>query len=174
MTLSHPYTIRPARTGDETILVELIRELAIYEKLEHEAQATLDRLAQHLFGDHPFAEALLVEFQGEPVGFALYFHTFSTFRGLPSLYLEDVFVRPAHRGRGVGKALLSQVARLAVERGCGRLEWSVLDWNEPAIQFYRSLGARPMDEWTVHRVDGDSLIALSMTTPNPQIQYLSE
>lgn len=165
MTMTPDYHIRPAQPGDESTIVDLIRELAVYEKLEHEAQATPERLAQHLFGPRPFAEALMVERRGEPVAFALYFHTFSTFRGVPSLYLEDVFVRPPHRGQGIGKALLARVARIAVDRGCGRMEWSVLDWNAPAIGFYRSIGARPMDEWTVQRVDDDALVALAQLDP---------
>jgi GNAT superfamily N-acetyltransferase len=167
MTESNAYTIRPARPGDAVTIAELIRELAIYEKLEHEARATPEGLARHLFGDRPFAEAVVAEHRGDPVGFALFFHTFSTFTGRPSLYLEDLFVRPPHRGHGVGKALLARVARLAVERGCGRLEWSVLDWNAPALAFYRALGARPMDEWTVHRVDGDALRALAHLDDTP-------
>jgi GNAT superfamily N-acetyltransferase len=167
MTATDAYAIRPARPGDEVAIVELIRELAIYEKLEHEAKATPEGLAAHLFGARPYAEALFAEHRGDPVGFALFFPTFSTFTGKPSLYLEDLFVRPPHRGHGVGKALLARIARLAVERGCGRLEWSVLDWNTPALDFYRSLGARPMDEWTVHRVAGDALTALARLAVEP-------
>jgi GNAT superfamily N-acetyltransferase len=146
-------TIRAARPGDAEVLVNLVRELAVYEKLEQHARATADNFEQHLFGPRPAAEAALAEVDGRPVGFALWFSTFSTFRGQPGLYLEDIFVRPEFRGRGIGKALLAAIARLAVERGCGRLEWSVLNWNAPAIGFYRRLGARPMDEWTVYRID---------------------
>ena len=145
-------TIRPARLDDAPTIANLIRELAVYEKLEHQAKATSDDLARHLFGDRPAAEVLIAEVAGEPVGFALFFPTFSTFRGQPGLYLEDLFVRPEHRGQGIGKALLASVAKLAVDRGCGRLEWAVLDWNTPSIEFYRSQGAVPMDEWTVFRV----------------------
>jgi GNAT superfamily N-acetyltransferase len=154
-------TIRPARLDDAPTIANLIRELAVYEKLEHQAKATSDDLARHLFGDRPAAEVLIAEVGGKPVGFALFFSTFSTFRGQPGLYLEDLFVRPEHRGRGIGKALLASVARVAVDRGCGRLEWSVLDWNTPSIEFYRSQGAVPMDEWTVFRVDEEALIQMA-------------
>jgi GNAT superfamily N-acetyltransferase len=145
-------TIRPARPDDAPTIASLIRELAAYERLEDQAKATADDLTRHLFGDRPAAEVLIAEVDGDPVGFALYFATFSTFRGQPGLYLEDLFVRPEHRGQGIGKALLARVARIAVDRGSGRLEWSVLDWNSPSIEFYRSQGAIPMDEWTVFRV----------------------
>lgn len=151
--------IRPATAGDATTIATLIRELAEYELLAHEVVLDERRLHEHLFGPRPFAEVLLAEERGEVVGFALFFHNYSTFLGRPGVYLEDLFVRPQHRGRGHGKALLSAVARLAVQRGCGRLEWSVLDWNESAIGFYRSLGAVAMDEWTVYRLTGDALIA---------------
>jgi GNAT superfamily N-acetyltransferase len=154
-------TIRPCQPDDAETLVNLVRELAVYEKLEHFARATPDALRTHLFGPRPAAEAILAEVDGEPVGFALFFATFSTFRGQPGLYLEDIFVRLEHRGRGLGKALLATVARIAVERGCGRLEWSVLDWNAPAIGFYQSLGARPMDEWTMYRIDDEPLARLA-------------
>jgi GNAT superfamily N-acetyltransferase len=154
-------TIRPARLDDAPTIANLIRELAVYEKLEHKARATSDDLARYLFGDRPAAEVLIAEVDGSPVGFALFFSTFSTFRGQPGLYLEDLFVKPEHRGRGIGKALLANVARVAVDRGCGRLEWSVLDWNTPSIEFYRSQGAVPMDEWTVFRVDEEALIQLA-------------
>ena len=157
--------IRPARPDDAEVLARLIRELAVYEKLEHEAKATAESLRRHLFGARPYAEAILAEVGEEPAGFALFFHNFSTFRGQPGLYLEDIFVRPEHRGRGLGKALFQHVAALAVERGCGRLEWAVLDWNAPALGFYRGLGARPMDDWTIHRLDNDALARLGR--PNP-------
>jgi GNAT superfamily N-acetyltransferase len=155
------FSIRPAGPEDAELLVNLVRELAAYEKLEHQARATPDAFRRHLFGPRPAAEAAVAELEGEPVGFALWFNTFSTFRGEPGLYLEDIFVKPSYRGRGIGKALLAAVARQAVERGCGRLEWSVLDWNSPAIGFYRSLGARPMDEWTVYRIDDGPLRRLA-------------
>jgi GNAT superfamily N-acetyltransferase len=154
-------TIRPAGPSDVATIVTLIRELAAYEKLEDQVHATAEALERHLFGPRPFAEALIAEVDGEPAGFALFFPTYSTFRAQPSLYLEDLFIRPAHRGFGLGRALLTRLARLAVERGCGRLEWAVLNWNEPAIGFYRSLGARPMDEWTVYRLDDGALRALA-------------
>lgn len=149
--------IRSATPDDCALIANLIRELAVYEKLGDEAKATPEDLRLHLFGERPFAEAILVEDDGEAVGFALFFHNYSTFRGRPGLYLEDLFVMPAHRGKGLGKALLARLARLAVERGCGRFEWAVLDWNEPSIGFYKALGARPMDDWTVFRLDGEAL-----------------
>ena len=154
-------TIRPARPDDAPTIANLIRDLAVYEKLEDQARATAADLARHLFGDRPVAEVLVAELAGEPVGYALYFATFSTFRGQPGLFLEDLFVRPEHRGQGIGKALLAAVARIAVERGCGRLEWSVLDWNAPSIEFYRSQGAVPMDEWTIFRVADLALLELA-------------
>jgi GNAT superfamily N-acetyltransferase len=155
------FSIRPARAEDAEVLVNLVRELAVYEKLEPFARATPEHFRRHLFGPSPAAEAALAEVDGEAVGFALWFSTFSTFRGQRGLYLEDLFVRPPYRGRGIGKALLAALARLAVERGCGRLEWSVLNWNDPAIGFYRALGARPMDDWTVYRIDGEPLDRLA-------------
>ena len=150
-------TIRPARRDDAPTIANLIRELAVYEKLEDQAKATADELARHLFGGRPSAEVLIAEVEGAPVGFALFFPTFSTFRGQPGLYLEDLFVRPEYRGRGIGKKLMASVAKVAVDRGCGRLEWSVLDWNTPSIEFYRSQGAVPMDEWTVFRLADQAL-----------------
>jgi GNAT superfamily N-acetyltransferase len=159
------YQVRPAGPDDAETLARLIRELAVYEQLEHEARATPESIRAHLFGPRPYAEAVIALAQGEPVGFALFFHNFSTFRGQPGIYLEDLFIRPDHRGRGLGKALLQTVAALAVERGCGRLEWAVLDWNEPAIGFYRGIGARPMDQWTLYRLDDDALARLGK--PNP-------
>ena len=147
------FTIRPARSDDSATIANLVHELAVYEKLEQFARATADDFRRHLFGPRPYAEAILAEVNGEPVGMALAFPTFSTFRGQPGLYLEDIYVRPEHRGRGIGKALLASMARLATERGFGRLEWAVLAWNAPAIGFYRALGARPMDDWTVYRLD---------------------
>jgi GNAT superfamily N-acetyltransferase len=151
------YSIRPARPDDAELLVNLVRELAVYEKLEQYARATPDDFRRHLFGPQPAAEAVIAEVDGEPAGFALWYRTFSTFRGCPGIYLEDIFVRPAYRGSGIGKALLATVAAKAVEIGRTKLEWSVLNWNEPAIGFYRSLGAWPMDEWMVYRIDGDEL-----------------
>ncbi|MDB5172361.1 MAG: putative acetyltransferase protein [Phycisphaerales bacterium] len=153
--------IRPATSEDVPLILDLIRGIAEYEKLSHEVVATEDLLREHLFGPRPAAEVLLAYVDGNSVGFALYFPNFSTFLGRPGVYLEDLYVRPEMRGKGVGKALLREVARVAARRNGGRLEWSVLDWNEPAIKFYKSLGAVPMDEWTVHRVTGDALRKLA-------------
>jgi GNAT superfamily N-acetyltransferase len=153
--------IRAARADDIDAIRGFILALADYEKLAHEVKADRATLARYLFGERPMAEVLIAEHAGAPVGFALFFHNFSTFEGRPGLYLEDLFVLPQARGLGAGKALLAHLARLAIERDCARLEWSVLDWNEPSIAFYRALGARPMDEWTVQRVDGDVLTALA-------------
>ena len=153
--------IRPAVAGDLDLIIGFIRALADYERLADEVRLDRTALGAHLFGPAPKAEVIIAESNGEPVGFALFFHNFSTFEGRPGIYLEDLFVAPEARGTGAGKALLSALAALAVERGCARLEWSVLDWNEPAIAFYRSLGAIPMDGWTVNRVQGDALMALA-------------
>src|SRR5438067_1443422 len=144
--------IRSATAADVPIIARLIRGLAEYERLAHVVSFDENRLRQDLFGPRPYAEVLLAEDAGQVVGFGLFFHIYSTFLGQPGIYLEDLFVEPAHRGKGHGKALLVALARLALERGCGRLEWAVLDWNEPAIQFYRSLGAEPLNEWTVYRL----------------------
>lgn len=154
-------TIRDARPDDLDTILAFIRALADYERLAHEVKADRDVLARHLFGPRPMAEVLIADHDGAAVGFALFFHNFSTFEGRPGIYLEDLFVRPEARGLGAGRALLAHLAHLAIERDCARLEWSVLDWNAPAIAFYRAIGARPMDEWTVQRVDGDALVALS-------------
>ena len=154
--------IRPAVEADVPLVASLIRELAEYERLLHEVRLTEERLRAALFGERPYAEVAIAEdADGEPAGFALYFHNFSTFLAQPGIYLEDLFVRPAHRGAGAGRALLEHLARLAVERGCGRLEWAVLDWNEPAIGFYRRLGARPNDDWTIFRLTGEALERLA-------------
>ena len=153
--------IRPATPADLPLIAELIRALAEYEKLAHEVRFDETTLAAKLFGPRPFAEVIIGEVDGTAQGFALFFHNFSTFEGRPGVYLEDLFVRPAARGSGLGKALLAELARIAVERDCARLEWSVLDWNEPAIGFYKALGAKPMDEWTVFRVDGTALETLA-------------
>jgi GNAT superfamily N-acetyltransferase len=152
--------IRPATPADTATIAALIRGLAEYERLSQHVTMEEGRLREHLFGPRPFAEVLLAEEAGAVVGFALFFPVFSTFRGEPCLYLEDLFVKPEHRGKGHGKALLRELARRTVERGCGRLDWAVLDWNEPSIAFYRSLGAVPMNEWTVYRLDGEALAAL--------------
>lgn len=152
--------IRPATPADLPLVAQFIRDLADYEKLAHEVRFDETKLGEKLFGSRPYAEVVIGELDGAPQGFALFFHNFSTFEGRPGIYLEDLFVRPAARGSGLGKALLAHLAELCVERDCARLEWSVLDWNEPSIGFYKSLGARMMDEWTVMRVDGDALIRL--------------
>ncbi len=154
--------IRPATDGDVPLILRFIRELADYERLLHEVVATEDRLRESLFGPRPGAEVVIADDgDGEPLGFALFFPNYSTVLAQPGIYLEDLYVRPQARGRGVGRALLSHLARLARERGCGRLEWWVLDWNESAIRFYRSLGARPMDDWTVFRLAGADLDRLA-------------
>ena len=152
--------IRPATAADVPAIADLIRGLARYEKLEREVALTEELLAKNLFGSRPYAETLIAEEDREPIGFALFFHNFSTFLALPGIYLEDLFVVPEHRGRGVGRALLEELARIAVERGCGRLEWSVLDWNRDAIKFYERLGATPNSEWTVYRLTGQALAEL--------------
>ena len=154
-------TIRPATDDDVALIAQLIRDLAEYERLADAAVATEAGLREQLFGERPAAEVLVAEADGEPAGFALFFHTFSTFLGKRGLYLEDLFVRPAFRGLGLGKHLMAALARIAVQRDCGRFEWSVLDWNEPSIAFYRRLGAVGMDEWTVQRLQGDALHALA-------------
>lgn len=153
--------LRPARRQDVPLILGFIRELAEYEKLSHQVVADEAQLAANLFGARPYAEVLIGEVDGEPAGFALFFHNFSTFLGKPGIYLEDLYVRPAVRGSGLGKALLVELARLAVSRGCGRLEWAVLDWNEPAIGFYQRLGARPQDDWTGYRLSGAALTDLA-------------
>jgi len=154
-------TLRAATPDDVTLIRELIEGLADYERLRHECVATDASLRETLFGARPYAEVIIADVEGSAAGFALFFHNYSTFLAKPGIYLKDLFVRPEQRGRGVGKALLQRLAQLAVERGCGRLEWSVLDWNADAIGFYRSLGARPQDEWTVFRVTGDALTQLA-------------
>ena len=157
MTIS----IRSAQPDDLDLIIDFIRALAAYERLADAVVLDRSTLAAHLFGDKPMAEVLIGDVDGVARGFALFFHNFSTFEGRPGIYLEDLFVDPQARGAGLGKALLSTLAQLAIERDCARLEWSVLDWNEPAIKFYQSLGAKAMDEWTVNRVDGNALKALA-------------
>lgn len=153
--------VRSAGPQDVGLLVELIRALADYEKLSAQCVVSEADLREHLFGARPYAEALIAECGNEPAGFALFFHNYSTFLGKPGLYLEDLFVRPAMRRRGVGKRLLRELAALAVARGCGRYEWTVLDWNEPAIRFYESLGAELKREWIINRVSGEALHKLA-------------
>jgi GNAT superfamily N-acetyltransferase len=153
--------IRPATRADVSTIAELIRGLADYERLSEYVTLNEALLEEHLFGKHPFAEVLLAEEAGVVAGYALFFHNYSTFLGQPGIYLEDLFVRPELRGQGHGKALLVALADLAVKRGCGRLEWCVLNWNEPALRFYQSLGAEPMDEWTTYRLTGEALAKLA-------------
>jgi GNAT superfamily N-acetyltransferase len=153
--------LRPATHDDVPVIAELIRGLARFEKLEQEVVMTEELLAAGLFGDRPYAEVVLAEDDGRPLGFALFFHNFSTFLGRPGMYLEDLFVLPEHRGSGIGRILLAYLARLAVERGCGRMEWAVLDWNRDAIKFYERLGARPNSDWTVYRLTGEALTGLA-------------
>lgn len=155
--------IRKALATDCALILEFIKGLAEYEKLSHEVVATHELLHENLFGPQPKAEVLIAEWDGKPAGFALFFHNFSTFLGRPGIYLEDLFVLPALRGHGIGKALLKHLAQIAVERNCGRLEWSVLDWNKPAIDFYVSIGAGPMDEWTMYRLTGEKLKSFAAT-----------
>ena len=153
--------LRPATRADVPLILELIHGLAEYEREPDAVLATGELLEQQLFGAQPGAEVVIAEADGQAAGFALFFHNFSTFLGKRGLYLEDLFVRPAHRGSGLGKHLMAALARIAVQRDCGRFEWSVLDWNEPAIGFYRRIGAVGMDEWTVQRLEGDALHALA-------------
>jgi GNAT superfamily N-acetyltransferase len=153
--------VREAQPGDEGSIFGLIQALAEYEKLSEQVTGSPEALGRDLFGARPAAEAVVAEVDGVAVGYALYFGTYSTFLTRPGVYLEDLFVLPEHRGQGIGRALLSLVASVTVRRGGGRLEWSVLDWNEPAIQFYLSLGAEPLEEWTMYRVTGDALTTLA-------------
>ena len=153
--------IRPATPEDVSLILRLVRELAEFEREPEAVLATEDMLERALFGEHPAAEAVIAEREGAPMGFALFFQNFSTWTGRPGIYLEDLYVTPAVRGAGVGTALLRHLAGLALDRGCGRFEWAVLDWNEPAINFYRAMGAVGMDEWRVQRVAGDALVKLA-------------
>ena len=150
------FTIRYAQKSDIPQILFFIKQLAIYEKMLDDVVATEELLREWIF-EKKKAEVILAEDNGEPVGFALFFHNFSTFLGRAGLYLEDLFVKPEHRGKGIGKALLQRLAQIAVERGCGRMEWACLDWNRPSIDFYLSLGAAPMDQWTVYRLTGETL-----------------
>jgi GNAT superfamily N-acetyltransferase len=173
MTNPAPFTLRAAELGDVGAIVELIRELAEFEKLTHLLQVTPEKLRPHLFGERPVAEALVAEVRadgGGPremtvVAFALFFTNFSTFLAQPGLYLEDLYVKPSHRGRGIGEALLTRLAQLAVERGHGRFEWSVLDWNEHAIRFYQRLGATVMPDWRICRIAGETLLGFGAGKP---------
>jgi GNAT superfamily N-acetyltransferase len=156
--------IRAATPDDTHTICEMIRALAEYERLSDQVVLDEARLRDHLFGPRPFAEVLLAEDAGQVVGFALFFHNYSTFLGRPGIYLEDLFVCPEHRGKGHGKSLLQAIARIAVERGCGRLEWAVLDWNEPSIAFFCSLGAKPLNEWTTIQMTGEAIERLASET----------
>jgi len=156
-TATPDFRIRPATEGDAPLILQFIKELAHYERLLDEVVATEESLRETLFGARAYAEVSLGYLADTPAAFALYFHNYSTFLGRPGIYLEDLYVREEFRGRGLGGAMLRHLARLALERGCGRLEWAVLNWNEPAINFYKGLGAAPMDEWTVFRVTGEAL-----------------
>jgi GNAT superfamily N-acetyltransferase len=161
VTSAHQFRIEPATEADVPLVLGLIRALAEYERLAHEVVATEASLRQALFGPRAVAEAIIAHAGAEAVGLAVWFHNYSTFLGRPGLYLEDLFVMPQWRGRGLGRHMLAYLARVAVARGCGRLEWSVLNWNDPAIRFYQALGARAMDEWTVYRLAGDALERLA-------------
>jgi len=162
-----PVRIRPATPNDIPLVLQFIRDLAEYEKLPHEVVATEERIQKALFGPRPYAEVVFACVENKEVGFALFFHNFSTFLGLPGIYLEDLFVRPAARGHGVGRQLLQYLAQLTRDRGCGRLEWAVLDWNESAIGFYRGLGAKLMDAWKIFRLTGEALERLASEGENP-------
>ncbi len=165
MTKETDFTIRPATRADVPIILQLIRDLATYERAPNEVTATEAGLAEVLFGQKPSAEVVLAFAGDNPVGFAVFFQNFSTWLGRPGIYLEDLFVKPEMRGRGYGRALLVHLAQIARNRNCGRMEWAVLDWNEPAIQFYRKLGAKPMDEWTVFRLARDGIASLAELKP---------
>lgn len=155
------FTIRHANESDVPLILGFIKDLAAYEKLSHEVIATEEDFRQHLFGEKRFAEVVIGEFHSEPVGYALYFYNFSTFIGKPGIYLEDLYVKPEVRGKGFGKVLLAYLAKLAVDKHCGRFEWAVLDWNEPSINFYESMGATMMKEWIITRIDGGNLTKLA-------------
>ena len=161
MTTSSNFIIRKATENDAAVILSLIKELAQYEHLSHEVEATAEDIRRSLFGDRPVAEALIGEYQGAPVSFALFFYNFSTFVGKPGIYLEDLYVKPEYRSNGFGRRMLAHIAGLAKERNCGRFEWSVLDWNEPAIRTYDRLNARPMKEWILYRLTGEALNKLA-------------
>jgi len=161
MTVASELTIRPAAEKDVAVIFSLIKELAEYERLTHEVVATEDDIRRSLFGERPFAEVLIGEHEGTPISFALYFYNFSTFIGKPGIYLEDLYVRPEFRGRGFGRQMLVHIARLALKRNCGRFEWSVLDWNTPAIRTYDKLNAKPMRDWILYRLTGAALVELA-------------
>jgi GNAT superfamily N-acetyltransferase len=160
-SINQQLEIRPATAEDIPTILALIKELADYESLSHEVSASDADLHQWLFGDRPVAEVVIGEYQGNPVSFALFFYNFSTFLGKPGIYLEDLYVKPAYRHKGFGRALMAYIARLAKARHCGRFEWAVLDWNQPAIELYEKLGAVPLKEWTVYRLSGEALDRLA-------------
>lgn len=160
-TKNKDFIIREATKEDCGLILDFIKQLAEYEKLAHEVVTDVATLEKNLFGKSPYAKVVIGEYKSKPVSFALYFHNFSTFLGKPGLYLEDLYVKPEMRGKGLGKIMLAYLAKTAIDLGCGRFEWWVLDWNKPAIDFYKSLGAEPMDDWTVNRVTGDKLLKLA-------------
>src|SRR5438132_3177058 len=168
MNIQTNFEIRPARVEDVPVILGLIRELATYERAPNEVTATEEQLVDVLFSEKPVAEVLLAFEKETPVGFALFFYNFSTWLGRPGLYLEDLFVNPEKRGKGYGRALLVDLAKIAYDRACGRMEWAVLDWNEPAIKFYRSLGAKRLEEWTVFRVTRDGIAELAKSESIPK------
>ncbi|MHB8337077.1 MAG: GNAT family N-acetyltransferase [Ignavibacteriaceae bacterium] len=159
--LKEKLVIREATKKDVPLILSLIKELAVYEKLLHEVVTTEDQLTEMLFGQKKYAEVLIANYDNENAGFALFFHNFSTFLGKPGIYLEDLYVKPQLRGKGIGKSLLLSLVKLAKERNCGRVEWAVLNWNETSIKFYKSLGAKPMNQWTVYRLSEDEITSLN-------------
>jgi len=161
LSTTSTFKIRPAMEEDAAVILSLIKELAEYEHLSHEVVATENDIRKTLFGERPFAETLIGEYEGLPISFALFFHNFSTFVGKPGIYLEDLYVQPAHRGKGFGSKMLAHIAALARERDCGRFEWSVLNWNTPAIRTYENLDASPMKEWILYRLSGEALNKLA-------------
>ena len=163
MNIQTNFEIRPARVEDVPVILGLIRELATYERAPNEVTATEEQLVDVLFGEKPAAEVLLAFENDTAAGFAVFFYNFSTWLGRPGLYLEDLFVKPEKRGKGYGRALLMHLAKIAYERGCGRMEWAVLDWNDPAIKFYHALGAKPLEEWTVFRLTRDGIARLAQS-----------
>lgn len=169
MAQSDPFSIRPATAADVPLILAFIRELAEYERLSHEATANEELLKDSLFGPKPAAEVILGYVGTEPVSFAIFFHNYSTFMGRHGLYLEDLYVKPEFRRRGLGRIMLSHLARLACERGCGRFEWAVLKWNQPAIDFYQSLGAQPLEDWTIFRLAGKALEKAGSTTSSSSL-----
>ncbi len=163
------FELRAPGIDEVHLVVGFIRELAEYERLLDDCKITEEVLRESLFGRRPYAETLLAFLDDKPIGFCLYFHNYSTFLGKPGLYLEDLYIQPEYRNRGFGKVILAHLAALAIERGCGRFEWSVLDWNEPSIAFYRKIGAEPMNDWTLQRITGEALTNLALSSPTPSL-----